>query len=252
MKIISFLIKLPFLKRLLPSLLRKFFILFGIEEFKIKFKKLILEINIRDPFDREIYFTQRYEEDQLTELINLIKKKQIEIFLDIGANSGIYSLLLSNKFQNLSIEAFEPIKTTYEKLIRNIENNKLAERINVHNLGLSNKNSSLRMQTNVKFGYKQSAGYFVSKMGDQIAKFKLADEILNYKNKNILIKIDTEGHEKFVLQGMKELIKNNNIFLQLEIWDKNFKSVQEILKNLNFIFSKKIENDYYFFNKKQI
>lgn len=250
MKIISFLIKLPVLKRLLPSLLRKFFILFGLEEFKIKFKKLILEINIRDPFDREIYFTQKYEEDQFSELINLIKKNQIEIFLDIGANSGIYSLILSNKFHNLNIEAFEPIKITYEKFIRNIKNNKLTERINVHNLGLSNKNSSLTMQTNVKFGYKQSAGYFVSKNGDQIAEFKLADEILNYQNKKILIKIDTEGHEKFVLQGMKELIKNNNVFLQIEIWNKNFKSVQEILNSFNFIFSKKIENDYYFFNKK--
>ena len=169
--------------------------------------------------------------------------------MDVGANSGIYSLLLSNKFDDLIIEAFEPIKSTYQKFLRNIENNKLTERINVHNLGLSNKNKSLKMQTNIKFGYKQSAGYCVSETGDEKAEFKLADELLNYKNKNILIKIDTEGHEKFVLEGMRELVKNNVIFLQLEIWSKNFRTVQETLDNLDFIFLKKIENDYFFFKK---
>ena len=250
MKLISFLIKYPLLKRFLPSLLRKYFIFFKIEQFKIKFKKLILEINIRDPLDREIYFTQKYEEEQINELINLINKEHIEIFLDVGANSGIYSLLLSNKFHNLIIEAFEPIKSTYHKFLRNIENNKLTSRIKVHNLGLSNKKCSLKMQTNFKFGYKQSAGYFVSEIGDEIAKFNLADDLLDYKNKNILIKIDTEGHEKYVLNGMKKLIKNNNIFLQLEIWEKNLKVVQKILSSLDFIYFKKIENDYFFINKK--
>ena len=250
MKLISFLIKFPLLKRFLPSLLRNFFIIIRTEQFKIKFKKLILEINIRDPLDREIYFTQKYEEDQFSELINLIKTHHVEIFLDIGANSGIYSLLLSKKFNNLIIEAFEPIKSTYQKFLQNIKNNKLTGRIKVHNLGLSNKNCSLKMQTNVKFGYKQSAGYFVSEIGDEIAKFNLADELLNYRNRNILIKIDTEGHEKYVLGGMKKLIKNNSVFLQLEIWDKNFKTVQEILNSLDFIFLKKINNDYFFFNKK--
>ena len=110
------------------------------------------------------------------------------------------------------------------------------------------------MQTITKFGYKQPAAYFVSEIGNEKAEFRLADELLNYKNKNILIKIDTEGHEKFVLGGMQKLIKNNNIFLQLEIWNKNFKIVQETLNNLDFIFFKKIKkeksvNDYFFFKK---
>ena len=254
MNIFTFLCKFPLLKRFLPSLLRNLFILFGKEQFKINFKKLILETNIRDPHDREIYFTQKYEEKQFNELIYIIEKNHIEIFLDVGANSGIYSLLLSNKFDNLIIEAFEPIRSTYQKFLRNIENNKLTRRINVHNLGLSNKNKSLKMQTNIKFGYKQSAAYSVSEIGDEKAEFKLADELLNYKKKNILIKIDTEGHEKFVLEGMQKLIKNNNIFLQLEIWSKNFKTIQETLNSLDFIFLKKIEkeknvNDYFFFKE---
>ena len=92
MNLILFLIKVPLLKRLLPSLLRNIFIFFGKEQLKINFKKLILEINIRDQHDREIYFTQKYEDNQFNELIYIIEKKHIEIFLDVGANSGIYKI----------------------------------------------------------------------------------------------------------------------------------------------------------------
>ena len=82
------------------------------------------------------------------------------------------------------------------------------------------------MKTNIKFGYRQSAGYSVSESGDEKAQFKIADEVLSYKNKNILIKIDTEGHERNVIIGMKQLMKNNNIFLQVEIWTKNFNIIK--------------------------
>ena len=98
MRIISFLIKFPILKRFLSSLLRKLFIYFKKENFKIKFKNLILETDIKDPHDREIFFTQKYDEEQFDEIFYNLKKFQIEIFIDVGANSGIYSLLLANKF----------------------------------------------------------------------------------------------------------------------------------------------------------
>ena len=245
MRLFSLLIKFSIFKRLLPSLLRSFLILIKKEKFRISFKDLILDINIKDPHDRKIFFTNQYEEKQFQEVFNIIKKQNIEIFLDIGANSGIYSLIIAKK-SKLIIDAFEPIRTTYNKLLRNIDNNKLNKKINTYNFGLSNKRATLRMETNIKFGYKQSAGYHVSEDGQEIAEFVMADEILNYKNNTIFIKIDTEGHEQYVLQGATELIKNNNIFLQIEIWDKNLNEVNKNLKKMNLIFLKKINNDYFF------
>ena len=246
MKIISYLITFPILKRLLSSLTRRILIILKKENFQIKFKNLTLETNIKDPHDREIFLNQRYEEEQFKESFYNIKKYKIEIFLDIGANSGIYSLLVARKFSNLTIEAFEPIKSTYKKLTTNIKNNYLQEKIIAHNFGLSNENSTLKMQTNIKFGYKQSAGYFVSKDGDEEAKFILGDKLLKYKNKNIFIKIDTEGHELFVIKGIHKLILNNNIIFQIEIWDNNFKSTNTLLEKYGFEYFKKINSDYYY------
>lgn len=245
MNFFSLLIKIPIFKRVLPSLLRNFFILIKKEKFKIVYKNLILETNIRDPHDREIYFTNQYEEKQFQEVFHIIKKNKVEIFLDVGANVGIYSLLLAKNFR-LNIVAFEPVRSNYNKFLRNIENNKLNKNIETHNLGLSNKSAILRMKTNTKFGYMQSAGYHVSDEGQEMAEFVKADELLNYKNKTIYIKIDTEGHEQFVLEGAIELIKNNNIFLQIEIWDNNFNAVKVKLKSMSFDFIKKIKDDYFF------
>ena len=246
MQLFSLLIKIPFLKRILPSLLRNFLIIINKEKFDICFKNLQLETNIRDPHDREIFFTNNYEERQFKEVFDIITKYNIQIFLDVGANSGIYSLILAKNFQNLDIVAFEPITTTFKKFTRNIEKNNLNKKIEKHNLGLSNKKGSLKMKTNIKFGYKQLAGYHVSKEGQEKAEFVKADEILHYKDKTIFLKIDTEGHELQVLEGAVNVIKNNNIFMQIEIWDKNLNFVEKILNKMNFVFIKKINNDYYF------
>ena len=60
------------------------------------------------------------------------------------------------------------------------------------------------------------------------------------------MKIDTEGHEASVLMGMDNLIKNNNVFIQIEIWKTNYEKVINILNGYNLKFCKKINNDYYF------
>ena len=48
---------------------------------------------------------------------------------------------------------------------------------------------------------------------------------------------------------MIKLIQNNNVFLQIEIWNKNFKFVRKILASEKFIFIKKIKDDYYYEKK---
>lgn len=262
MKILHFLVKLPILKKLLPSLLRRLLIILKKDNFKITFKKLILENNIKDPHDREIFFYQKYDEEQFDELFFILKNNDINIFIDIGANSGIYSLIISKNFKSLNIHAFEPIKSNFEKFLKNIKNNKLEKNITAYNFGLSDKNSTLKMLTNSKFGYKQSAGYSVTKYEESKskeeeqsktdyieAKFLKGDDFFTYKEKKILIKIDAEGHEPHVLKGMCDLLKYNIVFLQIEIWEQNYNSISKILKNLNFNFIKKINNDYFFVKK---
>ena len=45
------------------------------------------------------------------------------------------------------------------------------------------------------------------------------DSLVSFQDRRISLKIDVEGHELAVLQGAGQLLANNQILLQIEIWD---------------------------------
>ena len=63
-----------------------------------------------------------------------------------------------------------------------------------------------------------------------------------------MIKIDVERHESKVLDGMKLLLKNNKIFLQIEIHNELKDKILSKLDFLEFKFIQSIGIDYYFKN----
>ena len=79
------------------------------------------------------------------------------------------------------------------------------------------------------------------------------DNLHNFKNRYIVIKIDTEGFEYNVLKGASKLLKNNKVFCQVEIKDKNMNNVFTFFKKINYnLVSNNIFNktDYFFSNIK--
>ena len=251
---------LPILKRLYPSILTSFFILTNKNIFTIKFKNIFMKINILDPIDKEIFFKNAYEENQMKILMDNIKDSKNPIFLDIGANKGIYSLTLAKKFKGLKIYAYEPVLSTFKNFLYNIFLNKLTNRIKTFNFGLSDTAGVKKMVSIKRKNYIQSGGYSFkinkSLQKDNIIEnynTKIGDKILNFENKKLFIKIDVEGYELNVLKGIRYLLKRNKVFIQIEIFYKNFKKVNGFLKKNNFFFIKNVKDknlagDYYYKN----
>lgn len=251
---------LPILKRLYPSILTSFLILTNKNIFTIKFKNIFMKINILDPVDKEIFFKNAYEEKQMNILVDNIKYSKNAIFIDIGANKGVYSLTLAKKFEKLKIYAYEPVLNTFKNLLHNIYLNKLTNRIKTFNFGLSDTSGIKKMIAIKRRNYIQSGGYSF-KINKSIQKdniienynTKIGDKVLNFENKKLFIKIDVEGYEINVLKGIKYLLKKNKVFIQIEIFNKNFKTVNSFLKKNNFLFIKNIKDkslvsDYYYKN----
>ena len=92
----------------------------------------------------------------------------------------------------------------------------------------------------IKFGYVQTGGSSVimNNFKDTnhvfIGEFKVGDKYINLKNKNLAIKIDIEGHELNALQGLQKTLISNKCILQIEIFQKNFKKVNNFLFSLGF------------------
>lgn len=249
--------KIPIFKRIYPSITSRILNMLNKNEFIIRFKKIILQINIKDPIDKEIFFKNAYEEKQTKCLFNFINIEKPNIFLDVGANSGIYSLRVSRLFKNLKIFAFEPIPATYKKLLKNIQLNRF-KNIKAYKIGISNTSEKKKMIALKRKGYVQSGGFSFKIPKRKIANDEVlefhntihGDRFLKFKKKKIFIKIDVEGYEKNVILGIKNLLKKNKTFIQIEIFKKNFNKINLLLKKYNFVLVNKIKrtSDYFYKN----
>jgi len=74
------------------------------------------------------------------------------------------------------------------------------------------------------------------------------DNILKIENKKIAVKIDVERHERLVLEGLKELLKKNKIFLQIEIFDHMYHDIDSFLTKYNFKYLNKEGKNFFYKN----
>jgi FkbM family methyltransferase len=259
MSLLNYLTKIKIFKRVIPSIVKRILKLLGKNIFIYEFDNLKLIINLNEPMDQLIFFHNEYEKEQINFLTTNIKDFNPNIFIDVGANSGIYSLQVGKNFPDVKIVSFEPVKETFLKFKKNILLNKNIRNIKAYNLGLSDQNQSLEMKALKKNGYIQQGGFGVVSQNEntlslhtEFALFKKGDEQFDLKNNIIFIKIDVEGHELSVLNGMAELISNNNIFMQVEIFDHLFDKTNNFLNENNFKIIHKIfsdgKTDYYYKN----
>lgn len=161
-------------------------------------------------------------EPKITKIIeNRIQKHKIDKFIDIGANIGYYALL-AKSLGVKCIYAFEPFNKNYKLLINNIKLNNY-RKIYSYNKCLSNKNGTHELYyNNTKYGhcsYKENI-----KNIQHLDKAQKID-CITLDSLNITgiigIKIDVEGAEYDVIQGMKKMIQSKNIkFIVMEISPK--------------------------------
>ncbi len=242
--------KIPVIKRFYPSIIKKIYKIMNIENINYNYFNVLFCLNINEPIDKEILFFDNYEKSQINFLIKNIEKENFSYFIDVGANSGLYSLIIAKKFEYLEIKSFEPVKLTFLKLKKNLSLNPTIKNIEIFNFGLSNNEANLLMKAYKKNDYIQKGGYGVatkdedlSKLHTEYASFKKADDILNLLNKHLIIKIDVEGHEKKVLDGMNKIISNNKVLIQIEIFDWNFRIIDTFLREKKFRMINSINND---------
>ena len=108
----------------------------------------------------------------------------------------------------------------------------------------------------VKHGYSQTGGSTIienisyENVNVYDAQFETGDKIIN-QNKNIIaIKIDVEGHEINVLNGLKNTLMKNKIIIQIEIFEINFQKVNNFLMSMGYriIFEIKKRSNYFYSN----
>ncbi len=183
--------------------------------------------------------TFRVKEPETLDWIDTMKDE--EIFWDVGANIGIFSLY-AVKAKNANVFSFEPSVFNLELLTRNIFQNQLQDRISVVPIALSNSTgfNNMRMTTTEWGGalstFGEDFGWDGKKLNENFQYTTAGitmDEAVN-KLKIPLpgyLKMDVDGLEHLILQGGDEVLKNvESILIEVNenFEEQNF-GVQKIL-----------------------
>ena len=254
---IKYFIRLPFLKRLIPSITTRYFKLLKKNRDYFKVGNINFYLDYLDPIDRQIILNKDYENDLVFFLEKRMKEDSFSYFLDIGSNSGYYSFYFADKFKDLKVKAFEPNIDAYNKFKKTLVKNFL-KNIEIFNFGLSDANRKVKIRSMIKNGFVQSNSavldsshkFDLKDFEIKEATLKVGDDILNFRNEKLSIKIDVEGHEIYTLKGLLDILKHNKCLLLIEISDSNFKKVNNFLKIINYrhIFKFECKLDYIYTN----
>jgi FkbM family methyltransferase len=153
------------------------------------------------------------------------------LICDIGANIGYYS---NSWARNLApggrVHSFEPVPSTYSRLVRNIALNGLQERVIAKNCGLGDKVATLTMYVPAFSGsgaaslmnlHQDEGSLEVQVPVDTLDRYFRANHIESFD----LAKIDVEGAELLVVKGGADAIRTHRPLLFLELlrkWSKPF------------------------------
>ena len=155
------------------------------------------------------------------------------VFFDIGAHTGIYSIIGNlNKSIN-NIISFEPYFLNFSRLMSNLRLN-LIPSSNCFFYAVSDTNEIKKFNVPVVGGYHTSGGR-LSENG-QINVNSITLDSINIEKPLVAMKIDTEGHEYEVLKGGINHIKKHKPKILFEVNKNNFDSCLQLLKKCNYEF----------------
>lgn len=189
-----------------------------------------LYLNITEYTSWLIYFT-KYEEQE----VRFVKKNlnNSDNCLDIGSNIGFFTILFASLSKKGLVYSFEADKENFDKLSKNIYLNKI-NNVKHFNKAVSN-NSSYKYLVSTKD--INSGGNYLSLTPNKKSKKVLTIDLNNSLLNNIffkIVKIDVEGHEMKVLEGMSNILKKNVKFLIIETSD-NFIEISDYLSKFGFV-----------------
>jgi FkbM family methyltransferase len=153
-------------------------------------------------------------------LYHIYRKQLSGLAVDVGAGIGNHSLFFSCVC-GLDVMAFEPVD--YDRLLENIDLNKMRGKIKPKRLALGSKSGRAREIDKNRLEMSLSGPYMV----ERLDHFKLEDVSL--------LKIDVENMEYDVLVGAQETIERERPLIFVETWDDDAHNlVESILRPMGY------------------
>ena len=191
-----------------------------------------------------IYLEGAYEKQSLLSLAQLIEEYKCTLLVDVGANIGVYSIYFAHDPYIRQILAFEPDPRNYAQLMANVFLNECYDRVTAYNLALSASNGTAKLFLSRDVPSQSS----VMNTGESSLRFnrmchnesvdvqvKRFDDAHSFRGQRLAVKIDVEGHELAVLQGMESCLVHNTCVLCLEAYKDQQPFVHRFLSGIGYL-----------------
>lgn len=203
------------------------------------------------------------EKDTIWWISNLYSSE--EIFLDIGANIGSYSLYACKLHKKIRVYSFEPESENYNILVRNIKSNKMSNQITSFNLALSNHNVIRQENLNLSSNTPGKSNHNISSINNDhsvtVDSSSILISSLDYLMKVKIIesfdhiKIDVDGAEAQIIEGMKLALNSKfikTIIIEFNYTNEKIEEYVQLICSYNFILVKpptEDQNNHFFIEK---
>ncbi len=159
-----------------------------------------------------------FEAEELDALLPRVPRDAV--VWDVGANVGIYAVVLAAAAPEGRVEAFEPVPATHQRLVDNVGANR-AVNVTTHFVALSDATGTARMAVHPDaHGCDQIGGLDLDPGAEAIDVPTIAgDEFLAAHGGGDpdVVKVDIEGHEPQFLRGAWGMFERRRPLLMMEV-----------------------------------
>lgn len=162
--------------------------------------------------------------------------------LDVGANTGLFSLVAKTVNPSADVHSFEPVPRVFDRLKANIKVNQYD--ITPHRVGISNftgKATIFDLPTDHVYSVTINKNLNLpgaSVIPTEITVTTLDDFAAVHNLRKIdLIKLDVETHEPEVLEGARQTLRENHPAVLIEILNEEVaERVTELVKGIPYVY----------------
>lgn len=164
-------------------------------------------------------FKPGFESEDIRCVLKILPANSVVV--DIGANFGIYSVLLAASSDGCRVHAFEPVPQTAVLLRSNAERNGVDSRIIINNAAVGNETGNLLITADRYAGNYLLVDNSYDGSTKEVPVIRLDDYVAEKGLQHIdFIKCDVEGAELLVMKGASKVLTLMRPIVMLEIVDE--------------------------------
>jgi FkbM family methyltransferase len=210
----------PVIKRLRPSVLRRWARLRHPDGAMLaRYFETRFLLDHRNYVDRQVGLLGGFERAQIAALLADLRAMDCDAFLDVGANFGLYALIVARHGLAREVVAVEPDPRSRLQLDANRWLNRDAP-VPVAALDKAASDRSATLAFAAAHDSSTGRSHVAAQgAGNSTVEAVALDQVYAWRGRRLAIKLDVERHEAAALRGMEGLLTGNACLLQVEIDD---------------------------------